>query len=168
MTFYELLPMRRNRKNVPARRAVGRDPFYSLERLRNEFLDDFFGDFALSPFSSTAQPMEFVPRVNVTENDKGVYLSVELPGMDENDIEVSVADDAITIKGEKKEESEEKGKNYYRTERSYGSFQRVIALPDEVDSENAEASFTKGVLTITLPKVEPAKSKAKKIEIKGK
>ena len=168
MTFYELLPMRRQRRNVPVRKGAGQDPFYALERLRNEFLDNFVGDFALSPFGTSEFGMEFTPRVNVTEDEKGVYLSAELPGMDEKDIEVSVTEEAITIKGEKRQENEEKSKNYYRSERSYGSFERVVALPDQVDAEKAEAAFEKGVLTITLPKVEPAKAKAKKIDIKAK
>lgn len=168
MTLYELLPMRKPRRNLAARKGGGQDPFYGLERLRNEMLDNFFGDFALSPFGASEGAVDFVPRVNVTEDDKGVYLSAELPGMDENDIEVSVTEDTLTIKGEKKQENEEKGKNSYHNERSWGSFQRVISLPEQVDSEKAEATFGKGVLTITLPKVEPAKTKVKKIDIKGK
>ena len=168
MTFYELLPMRRQRRNIPARRGAGRDAFSELERLRNEFFDNFFGDFALSSPLTSELAMEFNPRVNVTEDENGVYLSAELPGMDEKDIELSVTDDAITIKGEKKQENEDKSKNYYRSERSWGSFQRSIALPEHVDTDKAEAAFEKGVLTITLPKVETEKSKAKKIAIKGK
>ena len=168
MTLYELLPMRRQRRNLAVRKGGCRDPFYGLEKLRNEMLDNFFGDFALTPFGASEGALDFVPRVNVTEDEKGVYLSAELPGMDENDIEVSVTEDTLTIKGEKKQENEEKDKNSYHSERSYGSFHRVVALPEQVDSDKAEATFGKGVLTITLPKVEPAKAKVKKLDIKGK
>jgi HSP20 family protein len=165
MTLFELLPVRRQRRNVLARRGRGRDPFFTLERLRNELFDDFFGETALNPLDVSS---DFVPRLNMNEDKKNVYLSVELPGMDQEDIEVSVTEDTLSIKGEKKQENEEKGKNCCRSERSYGSFERVISLPDAVDSEKAEAGFGKGVLTITLPKIEPEKSKVRKIDIKNK
>ena len=87
--------------------------------------------------------------------------------MEEKEIEVSLADDALTIQGEKKEEKEQKDKGYYQLERSFGSFRRVLPLPAGVDTQKAEASFKKGVLTITIPKVEEAKSKVKKIAIKA-
>ena len=168
MTLYELLPIRRHRSNVPVKRAGSRYPFDEMDKLRNELFGDFFGDFALGPFGASEVRNEFVPRVNVTEDEKNIYLSAELPGIKQEDVEISVTEDALTIKGEKKRENEEKRKNCYCSERSYGSFERVLGLPEHVDSEKAEAAYSEGVLTITLPKVEPEKSKARKIAIKNK
>ena len=91
---------------------------------------------------------------------------MELPGIDEKDIDVSVSEDVITVRGEKKDEREEEKKGYYLSERSYGSFHRTIPIPPGVDADKAEARFRKGVLTITLPKTDDAKSKTRRIEVK--
>lgn len=106
------------------------------------------------------------PAVDITEDAAGYRLSAELPGMAEQDIEVSVTDDTLTIKGEKKQETEKQDKNYYLSERSYGSFQRSFVLPDSVDADKINAEFAKGVLTVTLPKKPEAKVEPKKIEVK--
>jgi len=87
--------------------------------------------------------------------------------MDEKDIDIALNGDSITIKGEKKEETEEKEKDYYRMERSYGIFTRTVPLPEEVDTEKAEARFNKGVLTVTLPKTEETRNKTKKIKVEA-
>ena len=100
-----------------------------------------------------------------TEDEKAYHVSVELPGMDENDIEVTLANGLLTIKGEKKRESEEKDKDFYRKERAFGSFHRTITLPGEVDESGIAASFKKGVLIIDLPKSEEAQKKVTRIEV---
>jgi len=107
------------------------------------------------------------PKVDVSEDDKGFKLSAELPGLTEKDIEVSVASGMLTLKGEKQQEKEEKGKQYWLSERSYGSFQRSFALPEGADPDKVEAQFAKGVLTITLPKKPDMVKQAKKIEVKA-
>ncbi|GIK40693.1 MAG: hypothetical protein BroJett011_45260 [Chloroflexota bacterium] len=109
---------------------------------------------------------DFSPRVDVTENEKEVRITAELPGLEEKDIDVSLSNDVLTISGEKKAEREDKGDNYYRMERSYGSFHRSIPLPTEVDTDHCDATFKNGVLQITLPKVH-LKESAKKITIKA-
>jgi HSP20 family protein len=109
----------------------------------------------------------FTPAINVAESDRDYKVTAELPGMDEQDIELSLHRDHLTIKGEKKQEHEEKGNGYHRVERSYGSFQRTVPLPQEVDADKVEANFQKGVLTITLPKLPEVQSGAKRIAIKG-
>ncbi|MDQ5827053.1 MAG: Hsp20/alpha crystallin family protein [Chloroflexota bacterium] len=109
----------------------------------------------------------FTPAINLAESDREYRVTAELPGMDEQDIELSLHRDHLTIKGEKKQEHEEKGNGYHRVERSYGTFQRTIPLPQEVDAERVEANFQKGVLTITLPKLPEVQSGAKRIAIKG-
>lgn len=107
------------------------------------------------------------PAVDIAERENAYEITAELPGMDEKDIDLTIADGALTIKGEKSEETEEKKKDYYVSERRYGSFQRSFALPEGVDPDKIEASFNKGVLTITLPKTPEAQKAKKKIEVKG-
>lgn len=139
-------------------------PFSSLMREMNTLFDNFSRGFDLEPFEGRLGT--FNPRIDVTENETGIKISAELPGLDEGDIDVSLVKDTLTIKGEKKEEKEDKGKDYYRMERSYGSFSRTIPLPGEVDKDKVDASFKKGVLTVTLPKTAQAKKETKKITIK--
>ena len=139
-------------------------PFRQLQREMNRMFDNFW----LEPFGVFEEwSGAFVPAVDVTENDKEVRISSELPGMDEKDINVTVSDSTLTIQGEKKQEEEEKEKGFYCKESSYGTFRRVIDLPAEVDEGKAEAEFKKGILKIRLPKTSEAKAKAKKIKIKS-
>lgn len=106
------------------------------------------------------------PAVDVTEDDNGYKITAELPGIDEKNIEISVTNHRLSIKGEKRQEKEEKDKNHYLSERSYGSFTRSFTLPDGVDGDKIVAEFAKGVLTVTLPKTVDAQ-KQKKIDIKA-
>ena len=130
------------------------NPIALFERDMDRMFDSFFKGFGLAPFETWESELErFSPRVDVVDNDKEIKVSVELPGMDEDDIEVSLAHDMLTISGEKRQEKEDRGKNYHRMERSYGAFKRSIPLMYEVDENKAEATFKKGVLTVTLPKV---------------
>jgi HSP20 family protein len=104
--------------------------------------------------------------VDVVENDKEIKVSVELPGMEEKDIDVALAQHSLTISGEKRHEKKEKGHNYLRSERSYGAFKRSVPLSSEVDAGKADAAFRNGVLTITLPRKEKAETR-KRITIKA-
>lgn len=165
MAIRSLLPSVR-RKGELARRE-GEFPFYSLQREMNRLFEDFFRGFDIEPTPLLeARLGGFSPCVDVREDDDAFILTAEVPGIAEKDIDVQVTEDSITIKGEKKEEKEDKGKDYYCMERSYGSFHRTIRLPIGVDREKVDASFKNGVLTVKLPKMEEAKSKAKKIPIK--
>ena len=112
-------------------------------------------------------PGAFSPSVDVRETDKEIVVSAEIPGMEEKDIQVELAADGLTIRGEKRTETEDKKEGYVRKETSYGSFHRFIPLPAEVQAAKASAELKKGVLTVTLPKTPEAKAKRKKIEIKG-
>jgi HSP20 family protein len=103
----------------------------------------------------------------MTESDKAYEITAELPGMDEKDIEVKVVSGNLMIKGEKQEEKEEKQKDYYLHERRFGSFERRFQVPEGVDADKIDASFKKGVLTVTLPKKLEAQKPAKKIEVKA-
>ena len=168
MAITSLLPWKQGEKNVAIQRAD--NPVYSLQQEMNRLFDDFFSaDFGLTPFKGFGLSEgfgAFSPSIDVTENDKEIKVSAELPGLSEDDIEVSLSGDTLTISGEKKAEKEDKGKNYYKMERSYGSFRRVIPLPCEVETDKVNAAFKKGVLNIVLPKTPQAQKAVKKIAIK--
>ena len=167
MSIKDLVPrIGRAKEQVPARRADV-DPFRGFQREMNRLFDDFLNDvpLALRPGERGLAAGGFNPRVDVSETDKEVRVSAEMPGMDEKDITVEMDDAAITIRGEKKEEKEEKGKNWYTREQSYGAFHRIVPLPTSVDGEKANAKFKNGVLTITVPKREEEQAKRKAIKI---
>ena len=107
------------------------------------------------------------PVADVVEGERDYRVTAELPGMSEKDIEIALAGDVLTLKGEKKEEHEGKGQNRYVSERRYGLFQRSFALPEDADPEKIEAEFKNGVLTVTLPKRPEAQAKQRKIEVKA-
>jgi len=125
-------------------------------------------DAFMSPLEDTQTSSVVVPRLDVAELKDKYEIKAELPGMDENDIELSVEDGLLTISGEKKAETQEKEKGYYLRECSYGSFSRSVRLPENIADEKIEAKFKKGVLTIDLPKKEPALPKSRKIAISNK
>ncbi|MGO9785457.1 MAG: Hsp20/alpha crystallin family protein [Stellaceae bacterium] len=130
-------------------------------------LFDRFGVPSFPSFFGASPDLAFtVPAVDVTEDDKAYKIAAEMPGVEEKDIDVSVNEDTLVLKGEKRQEKEEKGKNTYVSERSYGSFQRAFALPEGVDRGKIAADFSKGVLTVTLPKTPESQKQQKKIEIK--
>jgi HSP20 family protein len=162
MAIKNLVPF--GKRSIPAKREEG-SPFSLLRREMDSLFDNFFQGFDLEPFE--ARFGAFSPKVDVTESDKEIKITAELPGLDEKDIEVSLQNNMLTMKGEKKEEKEDKGKDYYRMERSYGSFSRTIPLPIEVETDKVEAKFKKGVLNITLPKSAKAVAETKKIAVKS-
>lgn len=157
-------------------RSVAPHPFASLRREIDRLFDDFEWGSWRSPFRRSLFDVEpflrgevtwgKVPAVDVADTASGYEVTAELPGLDEKNIEVKISDGTLTIKGEKKEEKEEKKRDYYLSERHYGSFQRSFSVPDGVDAEKTEATFKNGVLTVTLPKTAEAQKKQKKIEIK--
>jgi len=145
----------------------------------NSLFDSFFNragswGFPASGLSRWLEPSfgfgsrlsSFVPAVNVSETGRELQITAELPGLDEQDVEVTLNRDSLTIRGEKRNEFEDKGRDYYRMERSYGSFHRTIPLPGEVDTEKVDARFNKGVLTVTLPKLPEHRLGSRKIQIK--
>jgi HSP20 family protein len=170
MAFKDLIPWRRDEEQLPIRRNGDIDDLTKLQDEMNQMFSDFFrrpfglSSFMDSPFSTPLG--DFSPRVNMSETEKAYNLSVELPGMEPNDIDISLADNMLTISGEKKAEKEEKNKRYYRVERSYGSFQRRIPLPTEVIGDQIEATFKNGVLSIEIPKSEEAQKRSRRIEVK--
>jgi HSP20 family protein len=107
------------------------------------------------------------PAIDMSEDEDSYKISAELPGLDAKDVDVSISGNTLVLKGEKRQEKEEKEKNYYFSERAYGSFQRAFELPGSVDRDKVSADFSKGVLTITLPKTPEAQKQQKKIEVKS-
>ncbi|MGQ9570845.1 MAG: Hsp20/alpha crystallin family protein [Thermodesulfovibrionales bacterium] len=142
-------------------------PFEEMERWFDEFFRRPFSLLRPSWFPRIGFPEieEVTPTVDVFEEGDDVVVKAELPGMGKEDIDVKVTDDLITISGEKKKEEKVEKKNYYRMERSYGSFTRTLRLPTEVQTEKATAKFKDGVLEVRIPKTEEAKKKEKKVLI---
>ncbi len=125
--------------------------------------DDVFGGFVPG---LSASGSGWGPSLDVSESDTAITVKAEIPGVNVDDFDISVVDDVLSISGEKKEESEESGDDFYRRERRFGSFRRSIALPDAVDAEKISAEYDRGVLTVRLAKVE--KAVPKKIQVKDK
>ena len=119
------------------------------------------------PFDSLAEPLGWMPAMEIVEKNGGLFLTAELPGVFAKDVDITVEDGVLNIRGEKKEEHKEgePDSKYYVWERRYGSFQRSFTLPREIDAEKIFAKFENGVLTLTLPKSEKAKAQGKKIPI---
>ncbi|MCX8031540.1 MAG: Hsp20/alpha crystallin family protein [Thermodesulfovibrionales bacterium] len=162
MRSKSLLPL--GKRGMPFKKE-DYEPFAFLRDELDRLFDNFFKGFEIEPFERKFAT--FSPSIDISETDNELIISAELPGIDEKDIDVSLTKDSLTIKGEKKEEKEEKSKNYYRMERSYGAFSRTIPLPAEIDTDKVEAEFKKGVLTIKLPKTPEAIKETKKIQIKS-
>ena len=137
------------------------DPFTSLQRE----VERVFEDFARGLPSFAAPATELTPKMDAAETDKEFELTFELPGLEEKDVEINVADNVLTVRGEKKAEKERKDKDYQVVERSYGAFARSVELPAGVESDKITATITKGVLKVTVPK--PAPAVTKKIDIKA-
>ncbi len=148
---------------VPWKKREESRPLVGLQREMNRLFDDFFGrDFGIEPFRG---PGQWLPALDVSETDKAVLVKAELPGLDAKDVEVSLVGGVLTLRGEKKEEKEEKTKSFHRVERSYGVFERAVQLPCPVKTDQVEATFKNGVLTVELPKSEEARSKTVKVKV---
>jgi HSP20 family protein len=164
MDFKSLVPWRNNNKaQVPAVREDFFDPFVTFRREMDRMFDDFFGGVG----RSLQGTQSLTPAMNVDETEKEVVITAELPGVTEKDVEVNVAGDVLTIKGQKKAEHEEKNGDSYYMERRFGSFARSVRLPFEVKDEHAEAKFSNGVLTVRLPKPTEMQKAVRRIEVKA-
>lgn len=136
-----------------------------LQREVDGLFDNFFQGFGLIPAESRTGLL--TPKINIAETEKAYELTLEVPGVEEKDIDIQLSGNVLTVQGEKREEAREEGKQFYRMERSYGSFQRSFTLPEGVDEENIQAKSRNGILHITLPKSEKARDKVKKIAVKS-
>ena len=152
--------MKWRNRNAPERR---RDPFDVLQNEINRLFDRDLMDFGREP---ALFDEGFAPAIDVSENDDNVEIRCDLPGVNKDDINISVSGNLLTIKGEKKDEKEEKESTYYRRESWSGAFQRTVSLPESVDADKTKAEMKDGVLHLTMPKREEEKRKQIKVDVK--
>src|ERR1700730_11944441 len=141
------------------------DPYRELNTLQDRMNRLFNASFSNEGRDESLATSGFAPAVDVYEDEHNVTLKIEVPGIDEKDIDVRVENNILTVHGERKIEKEEKEENYRRVERQYGSFTRTFTLPQTVDTENVSATYEKGVLKISLPKKAEAKPKQIKVQV---
>jgi len=164
--FKALVPWRNNKSQVPVTRGDLLDPFVAFRREMDRMFDDFLDGGSFRPVLAGWQGI--TPALDIDETEKEMIVTAELPGVSEKDVEVSLAGDLLTIKGEKKAEHEEKNGDSTYMERRFGSFARSVRLPFEVHDEKVDATFDNGVLTIRVPKPAELQRAARKIEVKSK
>jgi HSP20 family protein len=155
MTLKSPVPAVRSR--TPAARESS--PFFALQQEIDRLFDGFSATFA------GRSTKDLTPTMDIAETDKDIEITVELPGMQEKDVQLDIADNVLTIRGEKRDEREETKKDYHLVERSYGSFLRTVELPPSVNADQIKAEMTKGVLKIAVPK--PVPTQTKKIDVKA-
>jgi HSP20 family protein len=168
MNIRDLIPWSRGGREVQARREDRDDPMLALQSDVNRIFENFWRGFDL-PMLGDGDDSEngMMPRVDVRETDKEVEVVAELPGMDEADLDVSVSEGMLTIRGEKKEEREREDKGYVLRERSFGRIERLVPLPAGIDPDSAKATFKNGVLTVTIAKTPEAQSAVKRIQVQA-
>lgn len=160
---FNILPWERP-SNVSIRQG---SPFSSLQDEINRVFSNFFSGFGeSSSLPSLMTSQNLIPAVDIVETDESFRIEAELPGMKQEEVEVTINDSYLTIKGEKEASKEDKDKNYLRRERYYGSYQRTIALPETVNADKAKATFKKGVLWVEIPKKAEAVKPSRKLDIK--
>jgi HSP20 family protein len=173
------IPVNVESKSAGGARPAAAPPVVSLRREIDRLFEDFERGLWSWPFGRSAGRSLFdmmpsggreiaaaSPSVDIVEKDKAFEITAELPGMDEKNVEVKLANGTLTIRGEKTEEKEEKEKDYHLSERRYGSFERRFGLPEGIDTDKIEAAFKNGVLTVVLPKSATAQDAEKKIAVK--
>lgn len=186
MASSKKVPVKKKKSKSPERAAAAPAPYHPLAGLRQEMdrvFERFMGEgwpfgsrlprlTEWEPFKSGGFPSWFgghgvSPSVDLTESEKGYELTMELPGMDASDVELELSGDTLTVRGEKRKETETHEQDFHLTERSFGQFRRSFTLPSGVDATKIGAAFAKGVLTISLPKSKEAQTKPKKITVQG-
>ena len=165
MTMRDLIPWGRSSASAPSR-YEDVNPFVSLRREVDRLFEDAFRGFeGLPGFAGLTGRGVTWPSLEVSESETEIRISAELPGLEEKDVEVLLGDGVLTLRGEKKSESEDKERQF--SERYYGRFERRIALPSEVEADQVRASFRNGVLTVMLPKSAKAQEHVKRIPVNG-
>ena len=161
MAIKDLIPWNNRGREVGIHRDTNAHPFFALHREMNRMFDDVFRGFDLAPFERARNGLGW-PQIDIDETDKEVRITAELPGLDEKDVSLELANGVLSISGEKRSESEDKARRF--SERYYGRFERRIPL-DDVEEDKASATFRNGVLSITVPKSAEAKSNVRRIAI---
>ena len=158
------------RKDAPSNYST--NPLVQVHQEIDRMFDDVFRSFGF-PFMNFGRPAAFPdesqwlrPTLDIGASETEYTVTVELPGVDEKEVQLELVKDTLRISGEKKQEKEQKEKNYYRMERSYGSFQRVLSLPEDADQEGIKANFKNGVMQVIIPRKASPKTETRKIEIR--
>uniref|UniRef100_Q07NG0 Heat shock protein Hsp20 n=1 Tax=Rhodopseudomonas palustris (strain BisA53) TaxID=316055 RepID=Q07NG0_RHOP5 len=165
MNMRDIIPWGRDTNSLPTRFEIEQSPFLSLHREMNRLFDDVFRGFDAPAFGRLATFGGAWPKLEITDTDKEVRISAEVPGMEEKDIEVTLDDGYLTLRGERTSQTEDKAKQF--SERFYGRFERRVPIDAAIAEDKVTASFKNGVLTVTLPKTEPTAPKSKRIAING-
>lgn len=163
MSVRDLIPWNRGKPAPSIFRGDDMDPFLSLHRNVNRLFDEAFRGFDMPAFGQMMTRSGTWPTVEVSENEKEIRVIAEVPGLEEKDIEVTLDDGVLAIRGERKSETEDKDRQF--SERYYGRFERRLALGHEVEEDKVDATFKNGVLLVTLPKTAKAQASAKRIAI---
>ena len=144
---------------IPTGRDIGAasHPFLSLQREVDRLFEDFGRGFPSMQAFAGGNGGKLMPSTDVTETDKEIEITAELPGLEEKDVQINLSDNLLTIRGEKKQQAEVKGERVHRYERSFGAFERTFALPSTVDPERIAADYDNGILTVSIPKAERAR-----------
>lgn len=167
MQISDIIPWVRDKEQPPVSDSERSNrSLVSLQRDINHVFEDFWRNVENGWNGRDDMMSLSSPSTDVTETDTSVDVSMELPGMTEKDIDISLSKNEMTIRGEKKIEHQEERKGVYMSERMFGSFYRTVPLPGGVDAEKAEAKFKNGVLTVSVPKTAEAQSKVKRIPVK--
>lgn len=167
--FYPLTKFNRHRRTPATTDQSLSDPFFRFQREMNRLFDDAFSGFGLpAAFTPSGFSGDVAPHIDMRETDDAIEIDVELPGVSEDDVDVELSDNMLTIRGEKRVEKKDEDKKggYHYLERAYGSFARSVPLPFDVDPDKVNASFKNGVLKLTLPKPPEEQRRTKKIAIK--
>lgn len=138
-------------------------PLFGIQRDINRIFDEFFRDFNMDFYEERG----FSPRLDLTETDTDIIVRIEIPGVVDEEIDISLSEETLTVKGEKRFEKVDKDENPIHMERSYGKFLRIVQLPVKVQDDRAKAEFKNGVLRITLPKTVETRKLTRKIEVKS-
>jgi len=165
--FKALVPWR-DKSQTPAPRDEYHDPFLAFRREVDRMFDDFFSGFGRRAVGSPFGPWSTAtPSMDLTDNEKEIVVTAEMPGLDEKDFEVTLVGDLLMINGEKKTEHEDRSGNAYYVERRFGSFSRSVRLPFEAGDQQVQANYDRGVLTVRVPKPPEAQRHVRRIELKA-
>jgi HSP20 family protein len=166
MAIRDLIPWSRQENRLPATISAEHDrtdhPLLSLHREVNRLFEDVFRGFGVPSLGGLDRSLSW-PNLELGETEKEVRITAELPGIEEKDVDITVEEDLLTLRGEKKSQVEDKDRGY--TERSYGRFERLIGLPRGIERDKASATFKNGVLTVILPKSEAANENVRRIPV---
>jgi HSP20 family protein len=167
MALKELIPWKEPSSELAVRQDATLNPFEQFRREMDQMFNGFLSDWPMRSSLLDRRLAQFIPQIDVDETEKEVRVTAELPGLDEKEVEVTLTQGVLTIKGEKREEHEENKRDFHHSELRYGMFERSIQLPADIDADKAKASFKKGVLRITLPKTAEAQSSRRRIQIEA-